>query len=315
MNGKITLGKMKQIKDPRTIWSNEATEFTPWLAANIDELSSELGLSLEVVETESAVGDFSLDILAQDSNTENYAVIENQLEETNHDHLGKLLTYAAGKNAKHIIWVVKKARDEHRAAIQWLNNNTGDDVGFFLVEVQAWTVNGSIPAPNFFVIEQPNGWAKHIKRAGREAGIATQQVKFDFWTEFKDYAFHDSTFAAEFKEHAAAATRVYSLGIGFSDVCLHLTVNTMTNVVGVELHVADNKPLYDELYSCKDDIEATVGEKLSWNRCDENKSSRVRSEYRANLRDAEERKDCFDWLMAYALSFKAAFKDILADIT
>ena len=313
MSNKIEIKPVKNVKDLRLVWTNEATDFTPWLADNIDVLSSELGLSLEVIETESSVGDFSLDILAQDSNTDNYAVIENQLEETNHDHLGKLLTYAAGKNAKHIIWVVKKAREEHASAISWLNRNTGDDIGFFLVELHLCRIDGSTLGYQFRVIQHPNGWEKHIKRVGRDSGIATQQTKYDFWTEFKACAFSNPAFAGEFKEHAAAATRVYSLGTGSSDACIHLTVNTMTNVVGVELHVPDNKPLYDELYSFKDEIEASVGKSLDWNRCDENKISRIRIEHSSDLQDSIKKKESFDWLVKYALLFKTAFGDVIAE--
>lgn len=157
---KTKLGTMTQITNLRDVWPNEATDFTPWLAENISLLSDVTGLSLEVIEQESPVGSFSLDVLAQDTDTDTYTVIENQLEDTNHDHLGKLLTYAAGKDAKNIIWIVKAAREEHKAAIEWLNNNTVDGVGFFLVEIQLWSVDGSAPAPRFNVVEQPNDWVK-----------------------------------------------------------------------------------------------------------------------------------------------------------
>lgn len=129
---KMKLGSMTQITNLRSVLPNEASDFTPWLAENIDLLNEATGLSLEVVAQESPVGSFSLDILAQDSDTEAYAVIENQLEDTNHDHLGKLLTYAAGKGAKHILWIVKSAREEHKATIEWLNNNTIDGIVFSL---------------------------------------------------------------------------------------------------------------------------------------------------------------------------------------
>lgn len=313
MANKIVIKPVKNVKDLRLVWTNEATDFTPWLADNIDILGNELGLSLETIETESSVGDFSLDILAQDSNTENYAVIENQLEETNHDHLGKLLTYAAGKNAKHIIWVVKKAREEHASAIAWLNRNTYDDIGFFLVELHLCRIDGSTLGYQFRVIQHPNGWEKSIKRAGRNSGIATQQTKYDFWAEFKGCAFANPVFAGEFKEHAAAAARVYSLGMGCSDACIYLTVNTTKNIVGVELHVPDNKALYDELLSSKADIEAVVGEELDWDRCDENKASRIRLEHNSNLQDSQKKKESFDWLVKYALLFKKAFAELAAE--
>ena len=133
----MKLDKLKQIKDLREIWPNEAKDFTPWLAKedNLALLSETIGIDIVLEEKESPVGSFSLDIFAKEESTDRTIIIENQLEDTNHDHLGKLLTYAAGKDAKNIIWIVKAAREEHKAAIEWLNNNTVDGVGFFLVGV------------------------------------------------------------------------------------------------------------------------------------------------------------------------------------
>ena len=130
---------------------------------------------------------FSVDILAQDTNTEQKAIIENQLEDTNHDHLGKLLTYAAGKEAKCMIWIVKNAREEHRAAIEYLNNNTVDGMGFFLIEIQLWSIDGSAPAVKFNVVEQPNDWTKAAKTPSNSGGGIATQIKYAYWSDFNDY--------------------------------------------------------------------------------------------------------------------------------
>ena len=106
-------GKLEEILDLRKYWKYEANDFTPWLCDNIELLSEAIGIDIEVEERESSVGDFSLDIFAKEINTGKNIIIENQLEDTNHDHLGKLITYASGKDANIIIWIVKKARDEH----------------------------------------------------------------------------------------------------------------------------------------------------------------------------------------------------------
>lgn len=128
----INLSKLEEIKDLRTVWPHEALDFTPWLSQddNINLLADAVGLDITVDETESSVGDFNVDILASETGTDRKIIIENQLEDTNHDHLGKLITYASGKGADVIIWVVKHAREEHKAAIEWLNNHTDDKVGF-----------------------------------------------------------------------------------------------------------------------------------------------------------------------------------------
>lgn len=135
---KIVLGKVESVP-VRDVWPHEALDFTKWLAKeeSLSMLGEACGLDLELVDTESAVGNFSVDIFAQESGTDRKVVIENQLEDTNHDHLGKIITYAAGKNADAVIWVVAHARDEHRQAVEWLNAHTDDGCSFFLVEIEA----------------------------------------------------------------------------------------------------------------------------------------------------------------------------------
>lgn len=157
---------LTEVQDLRKVWPHEALDFTPWLAKdeNIAILANEIGMEIAVDGTESAVGDFSVDIIATDIATGQKVIIENQLEDTNHDHLGKLITYAAGKEARTIIWVVKHAREEHRAAIEWLNNHTDDDIGFFLCEIHLYKVGSSNPAVKFSVIEKPNDWIKSVKK-------------------------------------------------------------------------------------------------------------------------------------------------------
>ena len=158
------LGKLEEVQDLRSVWPNEAKDFTPWLSSNISRLGETLGIDIDVEETESAVWDFSVDIFAVDADTGKKIIIENQLEATDHDHLGKLITYASGKAADLVIWVVKKARDEHKAAIEWLNNHTTEDIGFILCEIKLYRIGDSAIAPSFVVIEKPNDWAKEMKQ-------------------------------------------------------------------------------------------------------------------------------------------------------
>lgn len=142
----INLGKLKEIKDLRKVWPHEALDFTPWLAEddNLTLLADAVGLEITVDETESSVGDFNVDIYATETGTDRKIIIENQLEDTNHDHLGKLITYASGKSADIVIWVVKRAREEHRSAIEWLNNHTDENIA----SVLALEDEGSIESIN-----------------------------------------------------------------------------------------------------------------------------------------------------------------------
>ena len=159
------LGKIEKIEDLRTIWKHEAHDFSKWLAQeeNLALLSKAIGIDMVLKETESSVGSFSVDLFASEEGTGRKIIIENQLEDTDHDHLGKIITYASGKGAEVIVWIVKRARDEHRQAIEWLNQHTDENIGFFLVEIELWRINDSLPAPKFTIIEKPNDWAKTMK--------------------------------------------------------------------------------------------------------------------------------------------------------
>ena len=183
------LGVLKEIKDLRQVWPHEALDFTPWLAEddNITLLADSVGLEISVDETESNVGDFNVDIYASEIGTDRKIIIENQLEETNHDHLGKLITYASGKSADIIILVVKKAREEHRSAIEWLNNHTDENISFFLIEIKLYQIGNSELAVKFEVIEKPNDWTKEIKKQTNSS--PSLQARYDYWMAFNDYAF------------------------------------------------------------------------------------------------------------------------------
>ena len=142
---KYNLDKLKKV-ELRDVWLHEALDFTRWLSEepNLAILSSAVGIELELIETESSVGSFNVDIYAREAGTGRKVIIENQLEDTNHDHLGKVITYAAGKGAEVVVWVVARARDEHRQAIEWLNQHTDSDFGFFLVEIELWSIGDSL---------------------------------------------------------------------------------------------------------------------------------------------------------------------------
>lgn len=144
------LGKMERINDLRSIWPHEAYDFSKWLSQeeNLAMLSDSVGIDVALEELESPVGDFSVDLYAYEEGTNRRIVIENQLEDTNHDHLGKIITYASGKDAEVVIWIVKRARDEHKQAIEWLNQHTDENIGFFLLEIELWKINDSLPALN-----------------------------------------------------------------------------------------------------------------------------------------------------------------------
>ena len=154
---------------------------------NIKELGDTLNLSFTDIETEKFVGSYRCDILGKDELSGKVVLIENQLEPTNHDHLGKIITYASGLDASVVVWIVETARDEHASAIEWLNKHTSDDLAFFLVEVHAYTIGDSLPAPYFKIIEQPNDFTKTVKSISKSGDLsASQEARLDFWTRFND---------------------------------------------------------------------------------------------------------------------------------
>lgn len=306
----VNLGQLKEIKDLRVVWSHEALDFTPWLAQdeNISMLADAVGLEITVDETESSVGDFNVDIFATETGTDRKIIIENQLEDTNHDHLGKLITYASGKGADIIIWVVKRAREEHRAAIEWLNNHTDDQISFFLCEIKLYHIGNSAPAVKFDVIEKPNNWTKSIKK---ESINETQQFRYDYWVAFNEYAFQNSQFAKNFKQRKPSTHHWMNFSIGSSDCNLTVSQIKQRNELDVEIYIQEDKSLFHSLYEKKAQIEADSGLSFDWRELPEKKASRIVIEYPVELANKNKWNEQFDWLMDTMVRMKKAFKKYL----
>lgn len=187
MNSEKKLGTLKRIP-PRTIWPHEAVDFTPWLAQkeNIRLLGEALGFDLIVIERECNVGQYRSDIYARDINTGALVMIENQLEMTDHSHLGQIMTYAAGLKTGINIWVSPKFTEEHLAAIDWLNDTTNNDTNFFAVEIELLQIDDSLPAPYFNIVCKPNDWTRLIKEKIRAARMtADKTALLEYWTAFQ----------------------------------------------------------------------------------------------------------------------------------
>lgn len=270
-----TIGKLKEI-DVRELWKHEQYDFSNWLAKaeNLEYLNDILGLTLTDVNKEVYVGPYRCDLVAKDETTDATVIIENQLEATNHDHLGKIITYASGLKAKVIVWIVKEAKEEHRAAIEWLNNNTGTDVNFFLIEIHAYQIGDSLPAPKFEIIEKPNDFVKRGNQNSVDGDMTKSQAeRLNFWEEFNSVVVQRGK---PFNLRKASTDHWYDVAIGSSDAYIVINlVNKYGNVV-VELYITDNKPLYDKLHEQKDVIEDELGLQLEWKRLDAKKASRIK---------------------------------------
>ena len=183
------LGVLTKEDNIRKFWKDEARDFTPWLAReeNIGLLGETIGLELEVEAQEKNVGSFRADILCKDTVTDNWIVIENQLEPTDHTHLGQLLTYAAGLDAVTVVWIAERFTDEHRAALDWLNEITAEEFSFFGLEIELWRIGDSPMAPKFNVVSHPNNWQKTVSRISRGELTSTNQLYLEYWTGLRDF--------------------------------------------------------------------------------------------------------------------------------
>lgn len=302
----INLGTLKEITDLRSVWAHEAINFTPWVADNVDLLADAVGLDITVDETESSVGDFNVDIYASETGTDRKIIIENQLEDTDHDHLGKLITYASGKGADVVIWVVKHAREEHKAAVEWLNNHTDDKIGFFLCEIKLFQIGDSQVAPSFSVVEKPNDWTKEIKKT--TASNPTQQQHLEYWQAFNDYAFNDADFSKAFNKRKPTTDHWMDFSIGSSACHIGVTQIQKRNAIGVELYINDDKELFKSLRSHKEDVEKNMGFALEWRELPERKASRIIVEKEVKLDDQSAWTEQFIYIMDVCTKMKMAFK-------
>lgn len=175
------LGKLEPV-DPRSIWQHEAGDFTPWLLGNADRLAQALGIELELEAAEHPIGGYKLDLVGRDITNDAVLIVENQLEGTDHSHLGQVLTYAAGTSASTIVWIATAFRPEHRQALDWLNENTGEQVHFFGIEIQVVKIGDSPNAPLFNIVVQPNDWQKQVRAATQPGAISERGILYlQFW--------------------------------------------------------------------------------------------------------------------------------------
>lgn len=270
----MAIGKLEEV-DIRELWKHEQYDFSEWLSKkeNIENLNEILGLTLVDISKETYVGSYRCDLFAKDETTGIKVIIENQLEMSNHDHLGKIITYASGLDAKVVVWIVKEAREEHRSAIEWLNNNTNSNVNFFLIEIHAYKIGNSDNAPMFQVIEQPNDFIKNNKSTNSSDTMnKSQSQRVEFWNQFNNVLVERGK---PFNVRKATTDHWYNVAIGTSDAHIDITLVNKDSVIGVELYITDNKELFDKLYQKKDEIEADLGLELDWRRLNNSKASRI----------------------------------------
>ena len=304
----MKLGKLKEVK-LREIWKHEQYDFSNWLSKeeNLNELGNTLGLTLVEVETEKLVGSYRCDILCKDEITSKVVLIENQLEPTNHDHLGKIITYASGLNASVIVWIVEHAREEHASAIEWLNKNMDSDISFFLMELHAYQIGDSLPAPYFKIIEQPNDFTQQIKSISKNEGMNESMSKrLEFWTMFNDVL---TNRGLPFNKRKPTTDHWYDFAIGSSKCHLCCSLVNKSGFIRIEMWINDSKEQYDHFFSKKDEIENAIGHKLLWQRLDNKKASRISLnieglDFNDNGNYSQLMNDSIDMLILFRNAFK-----------
>ncbi len=284
------LGRL--IKVPlREFWEKEDMDFTPWLAdeENISLLGETIGFELEVEAQEKNVGPFRADILAKDISTENWVLIENQLESTDHSHLGQLLTYAAGLDAVTVVWIAERFTDEHRAALDWLNQITPQKFSFFGLEIELWRIGDSRMAPKFNVVSHPNDWMKTVSRISRGELTPTNQLYLEYWTGLRNLL-EQRDGVIRPREPRTANWLGISVGRSKFLLAASASVRDKWICVSLTLRGPDAKPHFRALERDRADIEEEIGDKLEWDEKDDLKRSEISLSFPEDT-DLEDRSD------------------------
>lgn len=305
-------GKIQKI-DLRKAWNHEAIDFTNWLAEeeNLSLLSDEIGIDLSLVQTEASVGKFNVDILAEEEHTGRKIIIENQLEITDHDHLGKIIAYASGYDAEIIIWIVKDVRDEHKQAIDWLNEHTDEKINFFAIKMELWQIGSSPFAPKFQIISKPNDWAKAVKQSTRKAELTdTKVLQLEFWNKFKEYSEDRNS---KLRLRKTRPQHWYDISIGNSNCHIALTINSFQDIISVEIYIGDSKKMFNSLEKYKEDIERDLDavSKLEWMPLEGKKASRIKLSRQGNISDSSNWEEYFEWLKKTAEKFQEVFPEYI----
>lgn len=316
---KRKLGTLKKV-DLRSIWTTEHLEFTPWLAQeqNLSALADVIGLELELEAQEKDVGPFRADILCKNVDDGSWVLIENQIEKTDHKHLGQLLTYAAGLQAVTIVWISSKFTDEHRATLDWLNKITDENFRFFGLEIELWKIDNSLPAPQFKTISNPNNWSKTVMSAANkiadESATGTQKRHYEYWIALHQYLEnHDS----KLRPQAAGAQHWQIFTIGRSGIHVSALLNSRDKRIGVEIcftHKEHSKAFFnlikrDQLY-----IEKEVGQPLDWRELPEKTSSKISLFKNSDPTNQADWTNQHAWFKQMLETFDRVFRQRVRDI-
>ena len=296
------LGHLEKV-ELREVWTNESSGFTPWLAQaeNLKRLGETIGIDLELEAQEKEVGPFRADILCKDTTTDNWVLIENQLERTDHSHLGQLLTYAAGLEAVTIVWLAERFSEEHRATLDWLNERTDEKINLFGLEIELWKIGDSPIAPKFNIVSKPNDWTRSVQRAAEGEITEHKRTQLAFWTAFRNYMEEKSSIRC----HKAYPQHWMTHSIGKSGIHLSSvasTSNSETNTDDPEIRVElvldgkNAKQNFTALEKRREEIERAIGAPLKWHNPEGKNMCRIYIRTNANFLDSKLWPQQQEWL-------------------
>jgi hypothetical protein len=303
-------GVLKKV-NIQEIWKNEASEFTVWLCNNLSALGVVLEMELELEKREADVGDFSLDILARDIGRNRLVVIENQFGRTDHKHLGQLLTYAAGYDSSAVVWIAEELREEHRQTLDWLNQNTTDNIDFYGVVIEVLRIDNSKPAYNFKLVAFPNEWRKTNISSGSQPSEKREAYRVYFQNLIDALRTRNFTNAQK-----GQLQSWYSFSSGLQGI-IYSNSFAQGGRVRAELYIDRgdaklNKDIFDKLLTNKIEIEKEFGEALEWERLDSKRASRI-AIYRPGSIEEDDKilEEIKDWSIERLLKFKKVFAPII----
>ncbi len=307
----MKIGKLKKV-EIRELWKGEATDFTPWLAKedNISQLGEAIQIELEVIEQEKNVGPFRADILCKNTVDDHYVLIENQLEKTDHTHLGQIMTYAAGLDAVTVIWIARQFTEEHRATIDWLNRITDEQFNFFGIEIEAFKIGDSLPAPLFQIVSKPNEWSRTVKSAAASSQNLSEAkaLNLEYWTAMKKYFDDKGTFL---KQQKPLPQHWTNFALGKSNIYMAATSSVRDNFLRVEFLI-NTDTSKDDFRKLKEKFETTsydeIDTDLIWDEIPDKKVSWVYLKKDANVRDKNDWDNQFQWFMVTLQKFDEFFR-------
>lgn len=305
------LGELTPVP-PRKVWMDEARDFTPWLMANPDVLGKALGIELEFGRAEQPIGSFALDLIGRDLTNDAVLMVENQLEHSDHTHLGQVITYAAGSGAATIVWIATEFRPEHRQAIDWLNEHTLEDVRFFAVQLGLVRIGESPVAPVLDVVAQPNDWQRHLRAVSRAARISGKgELYYAFWRryveklrrEHPDWVRGEPSFRSHLATHSPVKGTILTANFGERGRIMHQMWIDSGDA-------GRNKAIFDRLAERRTEFERAYGRSLEWDWREDRKACKIVDAREGSIGSEGEYEEYIEWFVDAGERFRRALEAV-----